>query len=165
MPGYQAGKGFSRINCTLTQGRAISLLLKSETYMRSSNFVAACFVAVAVFVMAFQSNAQVVINDKNLNEDKSLEYIQLMYLIDKATLKPIFFVDYGMIEPEYNEIIKPDDYMEQKITIDGEVLDDRITVVGVLNRMYKAGWAYMGDVVYVPIPMMDNWHIFTLKRR
>ena len=118
-----------------------------------------------VAALMAESLAQVVVNNKNLNDDKDLEYIQLMYLIDKATLKPIFFVDYGVIEPEYNEILKPKDYMEQKISIDGVALSDRITVVGVLNQMHKAGWEYMGDVVYVPIPMMDNWHIFTLRRR
>lgn len=118
-----------------------------------------------VAALMAESRAQVVVNNKNLNDDKDLEYIQLMYLIDKATLKPIFFVDYGVIEPEYNEILKPKDYMEQKISIDGVALSDRITVVGVLNQMHKAGWEYMGDVVYVPIPMMDNWHIFTLRRR
>lgn len=118
-----------------------------------------------VAALMAESLAQVVVNNKNLNDDKDLEYIQLMYLIDKATLKPIFFVDYGVIEPEYNEILKPKDYMEQKISINGEALSDRITVVGVLNQMHKAGWEYMGDVVYVPIPMMDNWHIFTLRRK
>ena len=118
-----------------------------------------------VAALMAESLAQVVVNNKNLNDDKDVEYIQLMYLIDKATLKPIFFVDYGVIEPEYNEILKPKDYMEQKISINGEALSDRITVVGVLNQMHKAGWEYMGDVVYVPIPMMDNWHIFTLRRK
>ena len=123
------------------------------------------FLMTGMMVAAFMGEtlAQVVVNNKNLNDDKDLEYIQLMYLIDKATLKPVFFVDYGIIEPEYNEILKPKDYMAQKISINGEALSDRITVVGVLNQMHKAGWEYLGDVVYVPIPMMDNWHIFTLR--
>ena len=116
-------------------------------------------------VITLSAEAQVVVNNKNLNDDKSLEYIQLMYLIDKGTLKPVFFVDHGVIDPEYNEILKPKDYKEQTIEINGEALGDRVTVVGVLNKMHKAGWEYMGDVVYVPIPMMDNWHIFTLRRR
>ena len=89
-----------------------------------------------------------------------------MYTIDKSSLKPAFFVDYGVIEPEYNEIIKPGKEQNgQKILINGEEISDRVTVVWVLNMMHKAGWEYIGDVVYVPIPMMDNWHVFTLKRR
>ena len=117
-------------------------------------------------VAAFRSEAQVVVNEKNLNEEKDLTYLQLMYTIDKASLKPVFFVDFGYIEPEYNEILKPDkDFRAQKIKINGEEVSERVTVVWVLNKMHQAGWEYMGDVVYVPIPMMDNWHIFTLKRK
>lgn len=123
------------------------------------------FLIPVLVVLSIQAQAQVVVNGKNLNDDKDLEYIQLMYLIDKGTMKPIFFVDYGVIGPEYNEILKPKDYKAQGITIDGQALNDRITVVGVLNKMHKAGWEYMGDVVYVPIPMMDDWHVFTLKRK
>lgn len=87
-----------------------------------------------------------------------------MYFIDKS-FKPIFFVDYGVIEPEYNEILKPKDYKEQKISVNGKELNNRVTVVGVLNKFYQSGWEYMGDVVYVPMPMMDNWNVFTLRRR
>ena len=112
------------------------------------------------------SNAQLVVNKKNLNEDKDLTYIQLMYYIDKGTLRPVFYVDHGYIEPEYKGIIDPDKNSDlQKIVINGEELGDRVTVVWVLNKLHKAGWEYMGDVVYVPIPMMDKWTIFTLKRR
>ena len=122
--------------------------------------------ALTLLLLAFvaQTQAQVVVNNKNLNDDKDLQYIQLMYFIDKS-LKPVFFVDYGFIEPEYNEILKPKNYKEQKISVNGKELNDRVTVVGVLNKFYQSGWEYMGDVVYVPMPMMDNWHIFTLKRR
>lgn len=109
--------------------------------------------------------AQVVVNDKNLNEEKDLKYIQLMYYIDKGTLRPVFYVDYGHIEPEYKGIIHPEkDSQLQKILINGEGLGDRVTVVWVLNKLHAAGWEYMGDVVYVPIPMMDKWTVFTLRR-
>ena len=87
-----------------------------------------------------------------------------MYTIDKYSLKPSFYIDYGFIEPDYNEIIKPKDFSMQKININGEDVSDRVTVVWVLNKLHDAGWEYMGDVVYVPIPMMDNWHVFTIKR-
>jgi hypothetical protein len=117
------------------------------------------------FIVTVSANAQLVVNGKNLNDEKELTYIQLMYTIDKSSLKPSFYVDYGFIEPEYNEIIKPEKYFTiQKISINGEEVSDRVTVVWVLNKMHNAGWEYMGDVIYVPIPMMDNWHVFTIKR-
>jgi hypothetical protein len=133
------------------------------TFLKRVTFIAAnLFIA----LFAMQSRAQVVVNEKNLNDDKDLEYIQLMYFIQKSTLKPVFFVDYGVIEPEYNDILKPGrNSRPQVIRINGETVNDGVTVVGVLNRMKKAGWEYMGDVVYVPLPMLENWHIFTLKRK
>lgn len=111
-------------------------------------------------------NAQLVVNNKNLNGDKELTYIQLMYFIDKATLRPVFYIDQGYIEPEYKGIIDPDKNSAlQKIVINGEEVTDRVTAVWVLNKLHKAGWEYMGDVLYVPIPMMDKWTIFTLRRK
>jgi hypothetical protein len=119
----------------------------------------------AFMTLTFTVKAQLVVNGKNLNDDKELTYVQLMYTIDRGSLKPMFFLDYGFIEPEYNDIIKPTkNGSGQKISIDGEEISDRVTVVWVLNKLHKAGWEYIGDVIYVPMPMMDNWHVFTLKR-
>lgn len=119
-----------------------------------------------VILHSVAGRCQVIVNGKNLNDDKDLDYIQLMYAIDKSSLKPVFFVDYGFIEADYNEILKPGKHFKpQRIEIEGEEVSDGVTVVWMLNQMHKAGWEYMGDVVYVPIPMMDNWNIFTLKRR
>ena len=115
-------------------------------------------------LFALPAQAQLVVNGKDLNRESGLTYIQLMYTIDKSSLKPSFYIDYGFIEPDYNEIIKPKDFSMQKININGEDVSDRVTVVWVLNKLHDAGWEYMGDVVYVPIPMMDNWHVFTIKR-
>lgn len=109
--------------------------------------------------------AQVVVNGKNLNNDPDIEYIQLMYYIDKASIKPVFYVDYGYIEPEYNDILEPEHHDQQMITISGEELTDRVTVVWVLNKMNKAGWEYLGDVVFVPLRVMNNWHIYTLRKK
>lgn len=125
----------------------------------------------AVFMLALTThvvstcNAQVVVNGKNLNNDRDLEYIQLMYYIDKSSIKPVFYVDYGFIEPEYTDILDPERPDYQTITINGEALTDRVTVVWVLNKMSKAGWEYMGDVVFVPLRVMNNWHIYTLRRK
>jgi hypothetical protein len=128
--------------------------------------IARLFFVMAFMSLALTARAQLVVNGKNLNDDKELTYIQLMYTIDRGSLKPVFFVDYGFIEPEYNDIIKPSkDGSGQKISINGENISDRVTVVWVLNKLHKAGWEYIGDVIYVPVPMMDNWHVFTLRRR
>ena len=124
--------------------------------------------AVLFFLFAIASSndgrAQVIVNGKNLNNDHDLEYIQLMYYIDKSSIKPVFYIDYGYIEPEYNDIIQPDYHDSQAITINGEELTDRVTVVWVLNKMKKAGWEYMGDVVFVPLKVMNNWHVYTLHK-
>ena len=117
-------------------------------------------------VIMFQCDcqAQVVVNGKNLNDDPSLEYIQLMYYTNKATFGPVFFVDHGFIEPEYTDILEPEMAGNQRILINGHEVTDRVTVVWVLNKMHDAGWEYMGDVVYVPMRSMNNWHVFTMKR-
>lgn len=125
------------------------------------------FLSLVVFFLALNltSGAQVVVDKKNLNDDKDLKYIQLMYFFDKGSFKPIFYVDYGFIEPEYTDILQPERDYRQRININGEDVNDRVTVVWLLNKMDKAGWEYMGDVVYLPLKMMDNWHVFTLKRK
>ena len=119
-----------------------------------------------ISAMAYFNNghAQVIVNGKNLNNDRDLDYIQLMYYIDKSSIKPVFYLDYGYIEPEYNDIIEPEYHDTQSISINGEELTDRVTVVWVLNKMKKAGWEYMGDVVFVPLKVMNNWHVYTLHR-
>jgi len=121
---------------------------------------------VALFLaLNLTSNAQVVVNNKNLNDIRDLEYIQLMYYVDKSTLRPVFYVDYGFIEPEYTDILEPERDFKQKITINDELVGEHVTVVWLLNQMNKAGWEYMGDVIYLPMRMMDKWHVFTLKRK
>ena len=84
--------------------------------------------------------------------------------IDAATFGPVFFVDHGFIEPEYTDILEPEMAGHQRILINGQEVTDRVTVVWVLNKMHEAGWEYMGDVVYVPMRAMNNWHVFTMKR-
>lgn len=111
------------------------------------------------------SPAQVVVNEKDLNADKQLKYIQLMYYVDRANFKPVFAIDYGLIEPEYTDILEPERDYKQTIRVNGETVSDRVTVVWLLNKMDQAGWEYMGDVVYLPLKMMDDWHVFTLKRK
>jgi hypothetical protein len=122
---------------------------------------------IAAFIMVILNHcqAQLVVNGKNINAEKDVEYIQLMYYIDKSTFGPVFFIDFGYIEPEYTDIIEPERDRLQRITINGEDVTDRITAVWILNQLNKAGWEYMGDAVYVPLRIMHNWHILTLKRK
>lgn len=142
------------------------LILQKNIMNFTCYFRASLVLAAFLFCFSIDLSAQLIVNDKNLNDDKELTYIQLMYYIDRGTLRPVFYVDHGYIEPEYKGIINPEKNSElQKITINGEELGDRVTVVWVLNKLHKAGWEYVGDVVYLPIPMMDKWTVFTLKRR
>jgi hypothetical protein len=123
-------------------------------------------VAAVIMLLNNHCQAQVLVNDKNLNEDKDLHYIQLMYYIEKSNLRPVYFLDYGYIEPEYNDILEPEQiYNYPKITINGAELNDRVSPAGVLNKLHKAGWEYMGDVVYIPLGTMKNWHVFTMRRK
>ena len=135
--------------------------------MNSNKLRIGFLIAVLLTVMInLICEAQVVVDKKNLNADKDLQYIQLMYYIDKSTLKPVYFVDYGFIEPEYTDILEPEMmYEHPKIMIDGAELSDRISPVGVLNKLNKAGWEYTGDVLFERFGMMKNWHVFTLKRK
>jgi hypothetical protein len=129
---------------------------------------AATFFLVLLFnfpLCYIHSYGQVVVNGKNLNSDPDLEYIQLMYYVDKSNFTPVFIVDFGLIEPEYTDIIEPEIAGRQQIMINGESITDRVTVVWVMNKMHKAGWEYMGDVVFVPLRSMHNWHVFTLRRK
>jgi hypothetical protein len=123
------------------------------------------FIVVAFVLLLNDCQAQVVVNGKNLNVEKDLEYIQLMYYIDKSTFGPVFFIDFGFIEPEYSDIIEPERNRLQEISINGQDVTDRVTSVWILNQLHKAGWEYMGDAVYVPLRIMHNWHILTLKRK
>lgn len=125
----------------------------------------ASLIVILVTILCNYCQAQLMVNGKDLNKDGDLEYIQLMYYIDKASIKPVFYVDYGYIEPEYNDILERKHHDHQVILINGEALTDRVTVVWVLNKLNKAGWEYMGDVVFIPLRVMNNWHIYTLRKK
>ena len=125
------------------------------------------FLVVVPFILfsAIECQSQVVVNGKNLNKEKDLEYIQVMFYVDKSTFKPVFHVDFGFIEPEYDDINYPERDHRQTIMINGEEINDRVTIVWVLNKMHKAGWEYLGDEVFVRRGAMGNWQVFTMQRR
>ncbi len=130
-----------------------------------TNTLMACLCIAFLAAMGPRCYGQLVVNGKDLNNETGLEYIQLMYYIDKASIKPVFFIDYGFIEPEYNDVLHPDQPDFQSISINGEPVTERVTVVWVLNKLNQAGWEYLGDVVFIPLRVMNNWHVYTLKRK
>jgi hypothetical protein len=101
--------------------------------------------------------AQVIVNDVNVSKQTDKIYIQLMYSIDKSSFKPVYFIDYGMISKASSE--------SQKILIDGVEVDGNLSPMMVLNMLYKSGWEYIADMIYVREPIVDNWYVYTLKRR
>lgn len=140
-------------------------VLNIETMNPYKQMIVIPCVTLILLMLCHLCQAQLMVNGKDLNKDSDLEYIQLMYYIDKSSIKPVFYVDYGYIEPEYNDILEPEHHDGQVIRINGEELTDRVTVVWALNKLNKAGWEYMGDVVFVPLRVMNNWHIYTLRKR
>jgi hypothetical protein len=103
-----------------------------------------------------KSHAQLVVETKNITEDKGIHYIQLMYYVEKKTFRPVYIVDYGIKNVE-NVNLKPE------IKIDGESVKE-LTPIGLLNKLYAAGWEYLGDYIYIQNPGMPM-HTYTLKRR
>lgn len=111
-----------------------------------------------IAVSATNSLAQVIVDNKNINDDLEIEFVQLLYYIDKGTYKPVYFIDAGEIEPELASGV-------QRITIDTVAVNSNMTPALVLNKLFKAGWEYMGDVIYITLPLRNDWHVFTLRRR
>jgi hypothetical protein len=101
--------------------------------------------------------AQVIVDDANVSKLTDKVYIQLMYTIDKGSFKPIYFIDYGIASKASSE--------KQKILIDGVEVDGNLSPMMVLNMLYKSGWEYLGDMIYIREPVVDNWYVYTLRRK
>lgn len=112
----------------------------------------------AGLMMTGTSLAQVVVDGKNINEDKGIEYIQFIYHIDKKNLAPVFLIDYGFRQPASRDI-----NLRPSITINNESINS-LSPVTVLNKLYHAGWIYLGDHSYIE-HRFERVHMFTLKRR
>ena len=115
--------------------------------------------AICFWGLCLPSFAQLIVNNKDVNADKSIEYIQFMFFINRGTLRPEYLIDYGTVDLQK---VLPKD---QKVKINNVELDNRMTPVLVLNMLYKAKWEYTGDGMYAAIPAEENWFIYTLKRR
>jgi hypothetical protein len=107
----------------------------------------------------YYSKAQLVVDGKNVNEQKEIEYIQLSFYFETKEFSPIYNIDYGSIVGENVELA------QQKITIDGDDVSSRMTLIYVLNKLNKAGWEYLGDSMFVPSPMMENTQLYILRRK
>jgi hypothetical protein len=112
---------------------------------------------VSMTAVAGLAEGQVLVDNKNLNDEKDLQYIQFMYYIDKARARPVYMIDYGITDE------KP--FKTQKLSVDQTEITGQMSPVLILNKLYKAGWEYMGDETYVEVPMMENWYSYTLKRK
>jgi hypothetical protein len=110
-------------------------------------------------IVGHYSKAQLVVDGKNINEQKEIEYIQLSFYFETKEFSPVYNIDYGAIVGENAEVSR------QKITIDGEELSSRMTPVYVLNKLVNAGWEYLGDSMFIPSPMMENTQAYTLRRK
>lgn len=53
----------------------------------------------------------------------------------------------------------------QRIVVDSLTINSNMTPVYVLNKLYKAGWVYVGDALHMPLPLKNDWHMLTLKRK
>ena len=104
-------------------------------------------------------SAQVVVDGKDVTADKEIAYIQFLYFMEKGTFKPVYLIDYGLID---NQQGPP---KRQKILVGKVEIKESMSPMYILNMLNRAGWEYMGDETYVHVPMMEGWYSFTLKRK
>jgi hypothetical protein len=119
-------------------------------------FVATCALALLTMSSSF---GQVVVDGKDVSAEKDVQYIQFLYYLEKGSFKPVYLIDYGLVDNQQGQAKK------QKISIDKKEVTDSLSPINILNLLYKAGWEYMGDETYVQVPMMEGWYSFTLKRK
>lgn len=113
--------------------------------------------ASVLFGSACKGLAQVIVDGKNLNEDKTIEYIQLNYYIDRTSLLPVYLIDFGLNSGKEDVNLTP------KIQVNSEFLSYD-SPVAVLNKLYRAGWEYLGDHLYLD-SNFERLHMYTLKRK
>lgn len=123
---------------------------------RSRSFLACC---ILVGCLVGTTNAQVVVDGKDVTADKNIQYIQLLYYVEKSSFKPVYLIDYGMIDNQQGIPKK------QKVSVDKNEIKDTMSPIYILNLLHKSGWEYMGDETYSHIPLMEGWYSFTLKRK
>lgn len=120
-------------------------------------YLLASIILTAGFVSS--GNAQVVVDTKNVTADKDIQYIQFLYYVEKSSFKPVYLIDFGMVDTQTGPPKK------QKVSIDKTEIKESMSPIHILNLLHKSGWEYMGDETYVQVPMMEGWYSFTLKRK
>ena len=118
-----------------------------------------CFLFFVLFSFSKICSAQVVVDGKNVNEDKDVEYLQFSFYYEGKQLSPVYLIDYGTVLRDDQQIIP------QKIMIDKEEVTPRMTPVYIFNKLYKAGWEYMGDAIFMKAPLIENSQVYTFRRR
>lgn len=117
------------------------------------------FIVFLVTSISTSSFGQLVVDGKNLNEDKNVEYIQFSFYYEGKQLTPVYLIDYGTVMKDDQQ------QTPQKISIDKEEITSRMTPALVMNKLYKSGWEYMGDLVFMKVPLVENSHMYTFRRR
>jgi hypothetical protein len=130
------------------------MLMKKVAYLK---FLLATLILLAG--LSRNLNAQVIVDTKNVTTDKDIQYIQFLYYLEKGSFKPVYLIDFGMVETQQGTPKK------QKVSIDRTEVKDSMSPIFVLNLLHKSGWEYMGDEMYVQFPMMEGWYSYTLKRK
>jgi hypothetical protein len=131
-------------------------LMRNKVINAQVNIGLALVITIILIAIVNACSAQLVVKEKNISEDKDINYIQLIYYVEKKTFKPVYLIDYGL------QSVDSVDF-NPEIKVNGETIAE-LTPVAVLNKLYTAGWEYLGDYIYINgggLPM----HTLTLKRR
>lgn len=113
----------------------------------------------ACVLMSHLCFSQIIVDSKNVSEDTTIQYIQFMYYMDSKSFKPVYLIDYGVIENADRA------GKNQKIQIDNDEIHNAMSPMMVINKIDKAGWEYLGDANYIRIPLMENLLTFTFRRK
>jgi hypothetical protein len=117
-------------------------------------------IVILLYFISTQAFGQLVIDGNDITENKDIEYIQFSFYFEKKGFKPVYSIDYGYMWSDH-----PDGEKPQQITIEGEVITSSMTPMFVMNKLYKAGWEYLGDNVFMPAPLLDHSQTYTLRRK
>lgn len=113
----------------------------------------------AILTISYGAAAQLIVDSKDVTKDTDVQYIQFMYYLDQKTFRPVYMIDYGVIESANTPVKR------QKIQIGNEEIKDTMSPALVMNKLDKAGWEYLGDATYIPVPLMENLLTYTFRRK
>jgi hypothetical protein len=153
----------SRVGCvkdrlaTLsTAGRVFCRMVLSEAIKDRTNVRLA---AILLLVTTLSTKAQLVVDGKDINADTTIQYVQLSFFFDSKKLLPVYVIDVG------KQITSDEDLKPTKIFMGDEEVTNQMTPMYVLNRLFEAGWEYVGDGMFMRAPILENTQAYTLRRR